>query len=74
MNQSIKEAILKERIILVEAYERIKKGEHSVFSTIEMLAEHHGRSRKWIWSLHGRYVASNQDAKKACLKKDKNTQ
>lgn len=63
MNQSTKEAILKERIILVEAYEKIKKGEHSVFPTIEMLAEHHGRSRKWIWSLHGRYVASNQDAK-----------
>ena len=28
-----------------------------------MLAEHHGRSRKWIWSLHGRYVALNQDTK-----------
>jgi transposase InsO family protein len=62
MNQSTKEAILKERVILVKAYEKIKKGEHYFFSTIEMLAEHHGRSRKWIWSLHRRYVASNYDA------------
>ena len=61
MNQSTKEAILKERIILVESYEKIKKGEHPVFPTIEMLAEHHGRTRKWIWSLHRRYIASNQD-------------
>jgi transposase InsO family protein len=63
MNQSTKDAILKERVILVKAYERIKKGEHFLFSTIEMLAEHHGRSRKWIWSLHRRYIAANQDAK-----------
>ena len=62
MNQSTKEAILKERIILVEAYEKIREKKHPIFSTIEMLAKHHGRSRKWIWSLHGRYVASNQDA------------
>lgn len=61
MNQYTREAILKERIILVEAYEKVKQRKHPFFPTVQALADHHGRSRKWIWSLYKRYCSSNRN-------------